>query len=373
MNLSNRMLTDTKFSGTGLSDLKLSDIETPALVLDLDILEENMSVMQSFLDGHPVKLRPHFKTSKCVEIVKRQLAKGAKGITCSKLSEAGILVEAGVPDILIANEIVQKSKIERAAGYAKKTRLTLCADQKQNILDLNEAAEKAGSTIHIYIEFDVGMNRCGVSTYEAFYELAKLVSECPNLRFEGIQAYAGQLSHEENVAYKKEQILAVEKKLTGLKQYVEDRGIKVNQISGGSTNTSLLKAGHGVYTELQAGSYVYMDAAFKNCSLPYQNSLFLLTTVISRSPDRIILDAGAKGLGLDQVLPVCRGYETYKYVVSEEHFGIYGSDLHAKIGDQVWMIPGHCCTTVNLYPQMYVKRGDRIVDIWKVEGSLKSV
>lgn len=356
-----------------LSNLKLSDIETPALVLDLDILEENMKILQSFLDGQPVKLRPHFKTSKCVEIVKKQLAMGAKGITCSKLSEAEVLTDAGVPDILIANQIIQKSKIERAAEYAKRTRLTLCADQKQNILDLDEAAKKAGSTIHIYIEFDVGMNRCGVSTYEAFYELARLVSRCPHLSFEGIQAYAGQLSHEEDVEYKKAQIIAIEEKLAGLKQYVEDRGIEVRQISGGSTNTSLFKAGHGVYTELQAGSYVYMDAAFQNCSLPYRNSLFLLTTVISKAPDRIILDAGAKGLGLDQVLPICKGYENQKYGVSEEHFGIYGSDLSAEIGDQVWMIPGHCCTTVNLYPQMYVKRGDRIVDIWTVDGSLKSV
>lgn len=353
--------------------MKLTDIETPALILDMDILEENMAILQSFLNGHSVKLRPHFKTSKSIEIVKKQLAMGAKGITCSKLAEAEILINAGVSNILIANQIVQKSKIERVAKYATATHLIVCVDQKQNILELNEAAENANSIINIYIEFDVGMNRCGVAAYEAFYDLAKLITECSHLKFEGIQAYAGQLSHEENVEYKKEQIQIIEEKLLGLKKYVEDRGITVTEISGASTNTSLFKAGHGVYTELQAGSYVYMDAAFKGCSLPYQNSLFLLTTVISKATDRIILDVGAKGLGLDQVLPICKGYEDRQYIISEEHFGIYGANLSAKTGDKVWMIPGHCCTTVNLYPKMYVMRGDRIIDTWIVDGSLKSV
>ncbi len=353
--------------------MDLLDIETPALILDVDALDENMAMLQSFLNGHSVKLRPHFKTNKSLEIVKKQLANGAKGITCSKLSEAEVLVNAKVPNILIANQIVQKSKIEKIAEFAGKTHFIVCVDQQQNIIDLNEAAEKAGSIIYIYIEFDVGMNRCGVKGYEDFYELAKLITECPNLKFEGIQAYAGQLSHEENVEYKKEQIKIIEEKLIGLKKYVEDRGIAVQEISGASTNTSLFKAAHGVYTELQAGSYVYMDAAFRNCSLPYRNSLFLLTTVISKSQDHIILDVGAKGLGLDQVLPICKGYENREYVVSEEHFGIYGSNISAEIGDKVWMIPGHCCTTVNLYPRMYVMKGDRIIDTWAVEGSLKSV
>ncbi len=353
--------------------MKLSEIETPALLLDLPKMEENMKKLNSYLTGHKVALRPHFKTNKSLEIVKRQLALGAKGVTCSKLSEAEVLVNAGIENILIANQIIQRSKIERVASFAKKTHLIVCVDQSENIKDLEEAAARAGSMINIYIEYNVGMNRCGVSSYEDFLALAQQIVACEHLKFEGIQAYAGQLSHEENVTYKNEQILKIEKILSDLKSFVESHGIPVEQISGGSTNTSLIKAGHGVYTELQAGSYVYMDAAFANCALPYENALYVLCTVVSKSPDRIILDVGAKGLGLDQVLPVCKDYEQENYVVSEEHFGIYEENLKAQIGDQILMIPGHCCTTVNLYPRLYVYDGRQVTALWNVEGSLKSV
>lgn len=356
--------------------MKISEIETPAVIVDLDVLKKNMKTMEQILGKYPVRLRPHFKTCKTIEIAKMQMQAGAVGMTTSKLAEAEVLAEAGFPNILIANQVIQKSKIKRLAELAGKTHLIVCVDQEENIYDLSKAATLAGTEIFIYVEFDIEMHRCGVSTYEEFYKLAKLITELPGITFSGIQAYAGHLSHEADQELVQKKVLAYEEQLMGLKKYVEERGIPVKDISGASTNTSRYKAGHGVYTELQPGSYVFVDQAYLPCKLPYEPSLFVLTTVISKSADRIILDVGAKGLGMDQVYPSVVTHPEDDYVLSEEHFAVQndkGIPYAEKIGDKVLMIPGHCCTTINLYKKLYVKQKDDIVAVWDVEGSLQSI
>lgn len=356
--------------------MKVSDLETPATLLDLNILKKNMDRMQQIIGHYPVKLRPHFKTCKSIEIAKMQINAGAVGMTTSKLAEAEVLVDAGFTNVLIANQIVQKSKLERLAQLALNSHIIVCVDQPQNIYDLSEAAVNNGSEIFLYIEYDIGMHRCGVSTYEDFYALAKLITELPGVTFSGIQAYAGHLSHEADLDLVQQKVLEYEKCLTGLKKYVEERGIPVKDISGASTNTSRYKASHGVYTELQPGSYIFVDQAYLPCQLPYEQSLFIVSTVISKSTDRIILDVGAKGLGMDQVFPCVVGHEKDTYVLSEEHFAVQndrGIPYTEKIGDKVLLIPGHCCTTINLYPKLYVKEGTDITSVWNVEGSLKSI
>ena len=356
--------------------MKISDLETPAALLDLDILKKNMDTIEQIIAPYPVKLRPHFKTCKSIQIAKMQLEAGAVGITTSKLAEAQVLVDAGFPNVLIANQIIQKSKLKRLASLALKSHIIVCVDQAQNIYDLSEAATKAGAEIFVYIEYDIGMHRCGVSTYEDFYALAKLITELPSITFSGIQAYAGHLSHEADLNLVQQKVLEYEERLKGLKKYLEERGIPVKDISGASTNTSRYKAGHGVYTELQPGSYVFVDQAYRPCHLPYEQSLFIVATVISKSTDRIILDVGAKGLGMDQVFPCVVGHEEDDYILSEEHFAVQNSKgipYTEKIGDKVLLIPGHCCTTINLYPELYVKKGEDITTVWNVEGSLKSV
>lgn len=353
--------------------MKVSEIETPALILDINKLKHNMNVMNSCIADSNAKLRPHFKTNKTLEIVKLQMQNGAKGITCSKLSEAEILVNAGISDILIANQIVQPSKIKRLAELAKKTHLIVCVDNEDNILELSRAAIEEGTTIFIYIEYEAGMKRCGVESKEEFLHLAQLVTKCDGLVFEGIQAYAGQLSHEENVSYKEKEVEKTVKKVKELKEYTENFGITVKEISGASTCTSFLKAASGVYTEIQAGSYVFMDAALSGCSLPFLSSLFIETTIISKKSDRIVIDTGAKSLGLDQCYPIFLNYENCQYSLSEEHFSIYGQNLGGKIGEHVRLIPGHCCTTVNIYDKMYVIDKDNIIDEWKIDGRGKSI
>lgn len=353
--------------------MNIYELETPALCVDMDLLQKNMKLMDERLQNSSARLRPHFKTSKTPEIAKLQMANKAKGITCSKLGEAEVLADAGIPDILIANEIVQPSKLKRLAELSKKTRLTVCVDNEENIRNLSTAAVLAGTIIHLYVEYDVGMKRCGVSTREKFLRLASLIQKSEGLTFDGIQAYAGQLSHETDAHHKAEEVEKVIADLKELKAYVESHGIPVREISGASTNTSALKAASQLYTEIQAGSYVFMDAAFKDCGLPFSNSLTIAATVISKSHDRIVIDCGAKCLGMDQCYPILKGYENQKCTLSEEHFTIHGSHLPANIGDKVFLIPGHCCTTVNLFDEMYVTKGEKVIDKWKIEGRGKSV
>lgn len=353
--------------------MKIDQIETPALLLDLDKMKKNISQMSKILENSKAKLRPHFKTTKTLEVVKLQLENGAKGVTCSKISEAQVLVDAGIKDILIANQIVQPSKIERLTQMAKQTHLIVCVDNAENIKQISQAAQKQNSTIFMYIELEVGMKRCGVETKEQFLELAKLIESLPNISFEGIQAYAGQLSHEADIEKKKTE---VEKTITfvkSVKEYLEENGIAVKEVSGSSSCTSMYKAASNLYTEIQAGSYIYMDAALKPCNLPFESSLFVLTTVISKNHDRIVIDCGAKSLGLDQVYPIFLGFESNQVSLSEEHFSIYGNSIKQTLNDKVMLIPGHCCTTVNIYDKLYLIQNDEVIAECKIAGREKSI
>ena len=377
----------------------LNQLETPALILDLDAFEYNISRMKNILEGKTIKLRPHYKTHKSTAIAHKQIQAGAKGITCAKLGEAEDLCYSGIKDILIANQIVDSSKLLRLAQLARLSRITICVDNEENIINLSKAAKYAGSIIYCLVEYDVGMGRCGVNSYEEVYRLAKLIKESENLEFEGIQAYAGQISHEINDEVRNNAVLHLEQKLANLKLYLEQREIQVKEISGGSTGTSLLKSRSNVYTELQAGSYIMMDASYKKMNLGFMNALFVLSTIISRRKDTIITDTGLKSCSTDQGLPEIYKLpeltllqensiplllsESYKVInvslkLNEEHSVIRLDDdqinvTNLNIQDKLLYIPGHCCTTVNLYDKIYLVRKGQIEDIIPVTSRGKSV
>lgn len=353
--------------------MKLCELETPALVLDLDLLEQNMAAMSKALEGGSARLRPHFKSNKCTAIAKRQMAAGAKGITCAKLGEAEVLVEAGIPDILIANQIVQPSKLMRLAYLARRARITVCVDNDENIDALSRAAQAAGSVINVYIEYEAGMNRCGARTEEAVLRLAEHVKSAAHLHFGGIQSYAGNLSHVEDENERVKGLRAVEARLKSLKEYLEAHGVAVEEISGASTATAAFKAHGGVYTELQAGSYLFMDSSYGACSLPFAHALTVRATVISLSEDHVTVDVGVKNLTMDQHAPVLAEDPSCALHFSEEHTDIRGLKAPKRLGDQVELIPGHCCTTVNTFDAIYVKRGGEIVEKWPIEGRGRSV
>ena len=352
--------------------MRIEQLETPALVLDLDIAEQNAKMMKDYMDYTGLALRPHYKSSKCAYVAKMQIRDGAKGITCAKLSEAEDLILSGIDDILIANQIVEPSKIARVAYLAGCCRLTVCVDREENIMQLQTAAQTQNTTIHVYVEYDVFLRRCGVDTPEEFLKLAKLIESCDNLVFDGIQAYPGHLSHEEDYDVRKEQSARVEKRVADLKKYVEENGIKVNEVSGISTGDIEFRPKNTVYTEAQVGSYIYMDTGYHALNLEFQSSLFVLTQIVSKN-EFIVTDAGTKAISVDQHPPVFRDYPERKVKLSEEHGRFSSEGVDLSIGDKLLMIPSHSCTTMNLYDYMYVARQGKIVDRVSVTGRGKSL
>lgn len=342
--------------------MKISGLSTPALVVDVNILHENMASMSRILENSTLKLRPHYKSHKCAAIAKWQIEQGAVGMTCAKLSEAEDLCDVGVEDILIANQVVDLPKIRKLADLANNCRLTVCVDNMQNIEALSSAAKSSGSTIYCLVEYDIGMQRCGVVKREEVLALAEHIIRCDNLEFDGIQAYAGHVSHVADEDLRREMTTENYGKLRDLLSYLRENGIEVKTVSGGSTGTAEIKAAEGIYTELQAGSYLFMDATYRELDLPFKNSLFVLTTVVSQRNGLTVVDAGVKTCGTDQGMPVPYEGTVREIVASEEHFQMHGYTENAAVGDKILLLPAHCCSTVNLHDKIYLVDGDRVID-----------
>lgn len=340
--------------------MRIDQVETPALILDMDLVERNIDTMQQLLAGTGQALRPHYKSHKCAYLAHLQMEAGAKGITCAKLGEAEDLAACGIQDILIANQITDPAKIARLAQLALRSRITICVDDLDNIAQISAAAKAANAVIHCYVEYEVGMQRCGAQTPEEFLALADAVLNAGALRFDGIQAYAGHLSHEEDRAARRLGAAGAEDRLRELLAFLDSRGIGVSQVSGASTGTAEFKAGGSVYTELQAGSYLLMDGAYARLGLPFQNALSIQATVISTAGGRIVTDAGIKCCGVDQGPPVFADFPSCVPVMSEEHSAVMPSGHSCRPGDRLTLIPGHCCTTMNLHDSVFLARNGTI-------------
>lgn len=341
--------------------MKISGLSTPALVLDVNILKANAQAMKSLLEGSNLGLRPHYKSHKCAALAVWQMECGAVGMTCAKLSEAEDLCDAGVENILIANQVVDPAKIRRVAELAQNCRLTVCVDSVENVEALSRAAQGCGSTVYCLVEYDIGMQRCGVVTREEVLALAKYISRSEGLVFEGIQAYAGHISHVVDMEERKGMTAANYEKLYALLAFLKENGVEVRTVSGGSTGTAQIKAAEGLYTELQAGSYLFMDGVYRDLELPFKNALFLLTTVVSSREDLTVVDAGVKTCGVDQGMPIPREGTVREIVASEEHFQLHGYSEKKSVGEKMFLIPGHCCSTVNLHDKIYLVDGDKVI------------
>jgi len=353
--------------------LPTPEIETPALLVDLEAAERNIRTMQTFLEGKKARLRPHFKTVKITAITKMQIAAGAKGATCAKLGEAEALVDAGVKDVLIANQIIWPSKIQRLAELCKRARMCVAVDSIQNARDLSAACEKAGTTLHCLVEIDNGAHRCGVRNIEDGVALAKEIDSLNNLVFEGIQAYEAHIMLKPEEEVRREGAAASLEIVRAFRDALIEAGLPVHEISGGGSGTFAYTGNNDVFTELQAGSYLYMDARYGKLGLPFENSQYVLATVISKHPGVAFTDAGLKVFGMDNGNPVPVGYEDYAIKLNEEHGRIDDPKDEFKVGQQIAFIPGHCCTTVNLYDKAYGVRNGVIERIFTVDGRGKSV
>ena len=344
----------------------IDSIETPALIIDMDALEYNIKKMSDYLSDKSAKLRPHFKTHKSPIIAKMQLDAGAKGLTCAKLGEAEVLATSGIEDILIANQIVTNEKICRLAGLARNARITVCVDNVANIQDLSEAALKYGSIIHVLIEIDVGMQRCGVDTKEDVLSLAKQIEASKGLVFEGFQAYAGQLSHNPDNSARVKGVEEAIEKISDIKAYLEKNSISVKEISGAGTGTHNITGNNTIWTEIQAGSYVFMDTDYTQLNLGFKESLSILTTVIHKNNSVAITDAGQKACCMTAGYPTIKGHSDLFAVLSEEHGKIIDDNDELQYLQRIEYIPSHCCTTANLHDFYYCVRNGLWEATWPV-------
>lgn len=347
-------------------------IETPALLVDMDALEWNIKVMADFMKGRRVRLRPHFKTHKSPAICHMQLAAGAKGICCAKLGEAEVLLTTGVPDVLIANQIVDPAKITRLAGLARGARVTVCADNEKNIADLSAACARAGSTLHVLVEVDVGMNRCGVKTAEEAVSLAERIASAPGLHFEGIQAYEGHLVQLPKIEDRKAGVRKMLEEIGRVKSLMEKAGLTVKEISGGGTATYNITGDDTIWTEIQAGSYVFMDTSYDEMGLPFRESLSLLATVIHTHPGRAVTDAGMKVCSTDHGQPSLKGHPGMEVKTNEEHGIVTDAAGVLTYAQKVEYLPSHCCTTVNLHDRYYCVRNGALEAVWPIPGRGRS-
>ena len=346
--------------------MKINQLDTPCLIIDKAAFDKNRRTLQTLMQHTNMQLRPHYKSHRCPTIAKLQMQDGAKGMTCAKLGEAEDLAAAGIQDILIANQIVQPEKLPRLAELAGKCRLTVCVDCAENVLALEKALAETGHTLYCLVEYDIGMKRCGVDTHEEVLALAALIAKQQHLRFDGVQAYAGQMSHEVSLSVRTSATDAIEQDLIILRDKLAAAGMPAREISGGSTGMIEQKPRDSVYTEMQCGSYLFMDQCYRQLGLAFRHSLYLLTTVVSIKPDRIVTDGGTKALGMDQGDPVFVGYEGCPVRMSEEHGQIEAPGHTCKINDKIRYIPGHCCTTMNSHDRVYVTEGDEVVDVWEI-------
>lgn len=349
-----------------------STIPTPALLIDKAAMEFNLETMADFFRHRSAKLRPHFKTHKSPQLALLQIEKGAIGLTCAKLSEAEVLAEAGVNSILIANQVIDPRKIIRLAEIAKQTQVIVAVDQEANLRKIANAAQTAGSIVEIVIEVDVGMSRCGVLPGEPALPLARLANQLQGVRFAGLLGYEGHTVFEIDPQKRQENVLQAMGKLTGTADLLRQAGLEVEIVSAGGTGTAFLSGDFPGITEIEAGSYPFMDAKYNQLGLPFRQALTLLATVISTpAPQRAITDAGMKALTSDNGLPEVSGLPGVKLLrLSEEHGLLEVDPEQARFqpGDRIEIIPSHVCTTVNLHERYIVMQDGLVQDIWPISG-----
>ena len=347
-------------------------LDTPALCLDLGVVESNIRRMAGYFQDGPVRLRPHTKTHKSPVLAHMQVAAGAIGITCAKLGEAEVMAEAGLKDILIANQIVGAGKIARLVNLAALTEVMVAVDDAANVEELDRAARAAGVTLRILVEVNIGMNRCGVVPGQPVHDLACRVAVAPGLRFEGLMGYEG---HTVFIRDPEERRRKTEESLAGLVKsadLVRSAGIPVRIVSSGGTGTCFITGRYPGITELQVGSYITMDAQYREeVGMDFAYGLTVMSTVVSApTPDRAECDAGLKTITQDFGLPRVIDPPGWELAgLAEEHGHLHRLDgPPLRPGDKVEIVPNHGCTTINLHDEYWVIRDGVLAAVWPIAG-----
>ncbi|MEA2744642.1 MAG: 3-hydroxy-D-aspartate aldolase [Acetobacteraceae bacterium] len=357
--------------------MREEEIDTPALVIDLDAFESNLDTMAALLAPTGVKLRAHAKTHKSPVIAKLQMARGAVGNCVQKVAEAEVLAWGGVPDILVSNEVVGAAKLARLCALSHISRVSVCADDAGQVAAIETAAADAGIRMTVLVEIDVGAGRCGVQPGPDAVALATRIASSKHLIFGGLQAYHGSAQHKRTPAERRTLIGGAVDASRRTVEQLRQQGLDCAIVGGAGTGTFEIESKSGVYTEMQAGSYVFMDADYarnmNEAGAPvstFKHALFVLSSVMSQSqPGVAVLDAGHKAVAVDSGLPTVWQRPDIRYTsASDEHGKLqYGSETAApRLGEKLRLVPGHCDPTVDRFDWYVGVRNGRVECLWPV-------
>lgn len=346
------------------------EIDTPALVIDLPIMEENINGMARFARKQGINLRPYIKTHKSPVLAQKQMAAGAIGAGCATVQEAELMADAGIRDILIGNQVMGAVKIARLMDLAKKADVIVAVDSTVNVDELSAAAKASRAKLRVLVEIDVGAHRCGVMPGEPAQKLAQYVAKAPGLEFSGFMGYESHLQLISDPAEKMERVKKEVGALIESAAMAKRAGLNPSIVSASGTLTYKQTSSLPGITEIQPGTYIFMDARYYGIQTDFKCALTVLATVISRAGDSyIIVDAGHKALSSDGGMPQVKGIPGTNFVrMWEEHGKIELSqplpDL--KVGDKIEIYPSHVCTTVNLHGKYFAVRNDRVEAVWEI-------
>ncbi len=358
-----------------------NQLDTPALIVELQALTRNIARMAEFSATRGVKLRPHVRTHKSIEIASRQIAAGAIGVSCATLGEAEVMVGGGIPGVLITSPVVTAGKISRLITLARRASpggVLIVVDHPRNVADLVRAAAGLDHPLDILIDFDAGQHRTGVTSEAAVLDFATLVHSEPRLRLRGLQAYAGNLQHITDRTRRGVAAAEVRARVANMVAGVARTGLPFDIVTGAGTGTYDIDSEDHVFTELQTGSYVFMDAEYAGVltegvnASPFEIALFVQTAVVSvNNPDWVTVDGGTKSFATDGGVPVvARGVDlASRYAFfGDEHGKLMPIGPRPDLGACIEFVTPHCDPTVNLHDVYHVVDGDTLIDIWKIDA-----
>lgn len=358
-----------------------SALNTPVLVLDIEKLDRNIATMQAFADAKGVALRPHAKTHKSVDIGRRQITAGAVGLCCAKIGEAEVLADGGITGLLITSPISAPAAIERLSALAKRgIGLMAAIDNPEMVKRWDDALTSVGAMLEVVIDVDPGIRRTGVASPEAAVAVAEAIARSSNMTFRGVQYYCGMQQHIEDYAARRAAIVDRTDYLQSVIAALTEAGYQPEIVTGSGTGTHHIDLELGLFTELQTGSYVFMDKQYLDCDLadgplpPFETSLSVDARVVSANHDALVtIDAGFKSLSTDGgAAQVQRGAapEAMFLFMGDEHAALIAPDIGTRLrpGDPVSLTVPHCDPTVNLYDYYHVVRGDTLVEMWPVSA-----
>jgi 3-hydroxy-D-aspartate aldolase len=351
--------------------MREEQVDTPALLLDLDAFEHNLDTMAALLAPTGARLRAHAKTHKSPVIAHWQAARGAIGQCVQKVAEAEALAWGGVADILVSNEVIAPRKLARLAALQRIARVAVCADDAAGVAAIEAAAESAGQRLTVLVEIDSGAGRCGVGPGPEAVALAERIAGSPHLIFGGLQSYHGAAQHLRSPGERAAAIAAAAEATRRTVEQCAQRGLACAIVGGAGTGTFALEAASGVWNEVQAGSYAFMDADYarNQDAPPFRQALFVLAQVMSTARDGVaVLDAGHKAVPTDSGMPLVWERPGLAYVsASDEHGKLVVRDgARPGLGEKLRLVPGHCDPTVDRYDWYVGVRRGRVEVVWPV-------